>query len=437
MTKSILFICYYYPPIKSIGVLRNYYLSNELKSYFSEIHVITTTNLNLMARENLPLYVDSIVTSLTIDYRTVSNLGIGNKSHFSEEKKKGIVRKLLNVNNSFPFNLFFGEGGLVYMLSSFFKAIKYINSRNITHIYTSFMPAADHVVAYSLTLIFPRKIKWIADFRDLHIDPIYNHVIWKGLQHWFWKKMLKRAHIVTTVSKGLAKHLRYYHSDVFVMRNGIGKLPLQIKETGALKKFSIVYTGSMVKTERDPTLLLLALRELLHYGTFSYKEIQVIYAGKDSKLWQSLISQFQLDSIFSDRGLVSLNESRRLQHSAHINLLLTSAHPELTGVLTGKLYEYIEARRPVLCIVNGTHDSELEEIFATTRAGLVTYNYLEELEKIKCFIEKKYQEWASKGDVNCEMSSESLAPFKWENIAQSLIKKLNIETIPSVQSYSQ
>lgn len=426
LTCKFLLINYYFPPIKSVAVLRNFHLQRELQQLGYTVHIITTKNRDRLLQDPLPLEVASLQPVRTLDYRTLASLGRHRGTHFSEKQKTGWKQWLIKINDSFPFNLFLGEGGLVYILSGFLTAIRLIQQQQISHVYSSFRPAADHVIAYLLTLFFPKKIKWIADFRDLHVDPIYRHVIWEKFQHWVWRKMLKRAHLVTTVSEGLAKHLCRYHPQVHVMRNGIGGLTSQAVETEHFDKFSIAYTGSMFKNERDPRLLLEALQQLVNEGILPQEKIQIVYAGKDGTTWQRLSNTYQLGHLLTDRGLESHTAAIRLQRSAQINLLLTSSHPELTGVLTGKFCEYLAAGRPVLCIINGPTDPEFEEIFSTTQAGLVAYNQPGDLSKVKSFIMERYREWEAKGDVACAISPQRIAPFKWENIAAELVGKLSL-----------
>jgi hypothetical protein len=423
--QEILMLSYYFPPIKSVAVLRGYYLHLELKKYFSAVHVLTTSNRKRLQQEPLPLQADSLLIVPTLDYRTITNLGKKRRTHFSEEKKKGWVRWLLNVNNSFPFNLLIGEGGLVYILCGFFQAVRLVRQRQLSHVYSSFMPYSDHVIAWLLTLFFPKKITWIADFRDLHVDPIYRHVILEKFQHRVWRTLLSRASLVTTVSEGLAKHLRHYHPKVHVMRNGIGHLNFTPqKPLPKAEKFTIAYTGSMYKDERDPSIFLEALRQLLAQGLIPESRLQLRYAGKDSATWCFFTKKYSLEHLLLDEGLVSFENSATIQQNAQINLLLTSSHPELAGVVTGKFCEYLAAGRPILLLINGTQDAEFEDIFEKIKAGIVVYTHEDSIPIVRQFLIEKFCEWQKAGIVARQISSEALAPFMWKNLVKKLMDAL-------------
>ena len=150
------------------------------------------------------------------------------------------------IKESFPFNIFLDEGSLLYILASYRSAKEHINENNITHIYSSYRPYADHLICYLLKRQFP-DLFWIADFRDPHVDSNRKNVLFPALQHWVNRFILKRANRVVTVSNGLSKYLRQYHDNVVVLRNGIGAHynPVLWHDARLKNKFLITYTGTL------------------------------------------------------------------------------------------------------------------------------------------------------------------------------------------------
>lgn len=53
--KQILCIHYYYPPIRSGGVIRNYYFSRAFGHFFEHVHVVTTSNVEVMEQEEMEI----------------------------------------------------------------------------------------------------------------------------------------------------------------------------------------------------------------------------------------------------------------------------------------------------------------------------------------------------------------------------------------------
>ncbi len=427
--KNILFLTYYLPPIRSVGVRRNYLVMQHVAAHFEQLFAITTTNRHCLPLENQPLDFVEVHEARTLDYRTVSTWFKKERAnvHFSEgSKSSGLGQFLVKLNRSFPFTLLWGEGGLVYIIHSFFIALRLMRKNKICYIYSSFLPYSDHVVAHLLKIFYP-KLVWIADFRDLHVEPHYDIVFWRPFQHWCNRQILKRADLVTTVSAGLAKHLRAYHSNVYVFQNGIS--PLSINDQKSLSKddfpskFTICYTGSLFGNDRNPTLILAIIRELVTEGLLTTTNFQFVYAGKDTKLWLDWVESFDLTSFFKSYGMVTLDEAKHLQRTSHINLLLTSATPEWTGVMTGKFYEYLAAKQPIIVLVNGTQDIEFETIMNKLHAGCVVYND-RSYDELRYYILTLFHQFQKNGKVEQTILVEKLKEFEWSFTIQKLIAKI-------------
>jgi hypothetical protein len=427
---TLLIIAYFYPPIKIIAVLRSYYFSQFISPYFQKVHVITTTNRKLLPSETLPNIENiNIHEASTFDYRTLSTIVHRSSVGFEENfKSSSFVKFLIKLNKSFPTTLLWGEGGLIYIIHSFFIASKLIKLHQIETIYSSFSPYSDHIVAYLLKIFFP-KLVWIADFRDLHVEPHYDIVYWPSFQHWCNRKILKKANLVTTISDGLAKHLKAYHSNVYIFKNGIPPLSILEKEgpteSEFQSKFTISYTGSMYGNERNPTLLLQVIKDLYQKQLITQDTFQIVYAGKDTNLWLEWLEQFDLNLLFESKGILSLLESKKIQLTSHVNLLLTSATPEWTGVMTGKFYEYLAAKNPIIVLIDGTQDIEFESIMQELNAGCVVYSN-HSFNELKSFILEKFNQWQRTGEVKPTIDTEKLKELSWENQVQKFVEHINL-----------
>ena len=298
-----------------------------------------------------------------LDYRLLSEKVSRNKDLNDRINAKragrtfGWSRKLLD---SYPGNLIWGEGGWLYIRNVLRKARQLVREEGISHVYSSFRPLADHYIAYRLKKEFPQLI-WIADFRDLPVDRNRENVFFPGWQDRRYRDIFEKADFLITVSEGLRKRLLDYHDHVLVVRNGMRRLFLPDNPT-LPDAFTITYTGSLYPKLQDPSAFFASLRELISSGQLPENEVRLVYAGKDHRIWNGYLREYGLEAISVVRGKVSLTESIRLQHESHVNLLLTWSGPHSGGVLTGKLSEYLAAGRPVLCLVNGGRDEELEEI---------------------------------------------------------------------------
>jgi len=419
-TRELLCFLYYFPPMPGSAPKRNFRIISGLAPYFERIQIITSHKIT--DTNNLPN--DCEVTSTKpLDYRSlltsVSSVG------FIEEKNKknSVARFVVKVLNSFPFNILFGEGGSAYWLRNYFKGVRLIHETGITHLYSSFRPITDHFTAYMLKLRFPHLF-WIADFRDLIIDPHYQQQIFPKIDHFIYKKIFRRANIITTVSEGFAINLKKYNSNSISVMNGVddfSNFPAAVKN----EYFKIVYTGSMFLNERNAEPLFAAIKELIANGRINSNLVQIIYAGKDAYEWQDWADKYELTSLLKLKGMLSGYDAIQLQNDSNINVLLTIASSELQGILTGKLVEYLTAGNPILAIIKGSSDIYLNEIFLKLDAGLVATDDYNSIQSISKFILKYYNEWKISGS-NSKIINESILQeeFSMKYLLKPLIDQL-------------
>jgi len=420
--SQILFLAYYYPPIKSPGVKRSYSISHLFQEYFDKITVITTSNRKIMAQEIQPISPKITLLEIpTFDYRFLSYLILKNReSAEAKVKKKKSGKLFLKAMRSFPINLLIGEGAFIYIWRSYRAAKKLIVQNPQTVVYSSFSPYADHLVAYLLKRKFP-NILWVADFRDLHVDPTYQIYLWKNLQLWFNKKIIAKATFVTTVSEGLAQNLRQFHDDVFVLPNGVTKIPKKVERYK--DKFTISYTGAMFQDKRQPHLLLRAIEELIQEGRILKSKIRIQQAGRDIAIWEPLIELFNLEDVFETHGVVSMDEAHLIQSKSHINLLLTTSHSAYKGVLTSKIFEYFAAANPIAVVINGPKDEIYEQAMSGINHLFIGYDK-DDVNEIKQFVLNYYHAWLSEKKYSRIEQREWESRYYWPKMIIGFYTKI-------------
>lgn len=418
---EILCIHYYFPPLNSTAVIRNYHIACTLTSFFKKVHVLTSNN-HLRFPNQVRSMPDRLFTYdiATWDYRYFLGGKKKNDAHISSAKKSSVLYKyLLKIQKSFPFNLLLAEGNLIYIFKAYNKAKRLIKTQKIDTIYSSFGPYADHYVAWLLKRKFPH-LKWIADFRDLQIEPIYKNVIWKNYQQRIERKVLSKADLVTCISEGFVDQLKIYNRPTKSILRGI-ELRSPERQND---KFTIAYTGSLYFEYRDPRPLFKVLKEMIDDRVLDESDLNILYAGRDGAKFDLWIKEFGLSTSFVNKGLVSQNEAKSIQNKSHINLLLTSSSPNLTGVITGKIFEYFEALNPTLCLISGVYDPEFESLFRELNAGVVVYSPEQTEGKMRNFILSKYQEWKSTHRVKSSINTSIIkTKYSWKQQVQNLLSE--------------
>ncbi|GIV35591.1 MAG: hypothetical protein KatS3mg031_3126 [Chitinophagales bacterium] len=399
----------------------------EANRIFDEIHVISSKSL-FATKLDHPLSpdVNSLHRIYAFDYRWILQLS-AKRFHLGEDMKENTLTLYMQkLIHSLPLNIFIGEGGFIYTLCALITSVRLIITHNINYIYSSFSPASDHAIAWLLKIIFRKKVFWIADFRDLPVDPLFNNYLFPALQHKLWKRMLSNADLVTTVSYGLKRFLQNYNQNVIIIRNAISRY-MPVSNGRFVKmdesKFTIAYTGSMHGRHSDPSLLLQTLQYLIHNRLIDSTKVELIYAGKDGNVWNKLMKQFNLLDIFTNKGILPLDDAIYIQRHANINLMLTFAKENYKGVITGKFPEYLYAGKPIMAIINGNKDTELESIFNKCNPGIILYN--EESYTTKCadFILTLYNDWIE-GKWEKHLKTKLIKEFLWEENIRKLNRRL-------------
>lgn len=410
--KEILCLHYYFPPLLSTAVIRNYHIACTFTEFFDNVHVITSDNhLRFPSEERAFPPNLHLQSTFTLDYRRLlAGKNIKDSHKATTKKASPFFQWLLKIQKSFPFNLFLAEGNLIYIYGAYQKAKKLIDQGRVTTIYSSFGPYADHFVAFLLKRKYSH-LRWIADYRDLQIEPIYKNVVLTNYQLRMEKKILSKADLVTTISDGLNKQLERNGRPTITVLRGVELR----KQEAQYEKFTISYTGSLYFDYRDPRAMFSELKSMIGSGIIESKDLQILYAGRDGLRFSEWISDAGLSSVFFNKGMVTQDEAKTIQNRSHINLLLTSSSPELTGVLTGKVFEYFEALNPTLCLINGVYDPEFEALFSELNAGTVVYSPPISKGKMRSFILDNYQEWKLSHKVNSTLNQEIIkSTYSWK-----------------------
>lgn len=408
---EILCLHYYYPPVRSGAVLRNYYFSTAFSPYFEKIHVLTSDNAQ--TREKEPLILPNNLHRYevrTMDYRSLKRFS---KHKPTGTKSSSTFQFLTKIQKTLPFHFIIGEGSLVYIYSAYKKAKELIKKNNISMIYSSFMPYADHLIAFLLKRKFPNLI-WVADFRDLQVEPMYKNIYFEKLNRRIEKYLLKNVDLITTISSPFADYLSVYGRTLSVPK-GVAIRSYNKKKND---KFKIVYTGHLAGEFRDGKYLINALKILNNKYPDKF---QFIYAGRDGDLWKKWFEEKGIIRLFEDRGFIPRNETLNLQEESDLLLLLTSSTPNYKGVFTGKLFEYLETKSPIINIINGIKDDVFEELFNELNAGKIIYNN-EPIESLVNYIEYLY--------INPIINKKNIdlleRKYTWDYRAKSILKAINL-----------
>lgn len=414
--ESILFVSYYFPPIQNVATKRIINLYLESDKYFKKRYVSTTSNRFLLKKDpSYDLKFDNLIVNKTWDYRRFARKS---SNTFGFTSKGGVSIFIRKILESFPTNIVVGEGGLIYILSSYRVLSKLILKNEIDYIFSSFRPFADHYIAFLLKLRHP-KLFWIADFRDFPINSSLNNTYFPRFQAWFLRLFLRRTDLVTCVSEGVKEGIPFA-GETMVLRNAVSDSP-EIIKLEKYDKFTISYTGSVYPKEHDPEILFQSVHRMLDMNVIDRSEIQIIYAGNSQEFWNIYVERYNLSDVFYSFGMISHTEALEIQSRSHVNLLMTYCHNDIKGDISAKIWEYLRWDGVILGITKGGVDKELGKIVDDTKSGIVFQHTQSQM--IYDFMVSMVRKWQMKEDIS---TPSDISKYKWPSNMNCLINKLDL-----------
>lgn len=397
----ILIISTYFPPLNSIASLRPYSWAKSWSKAGHDVMVLTTvksndatTPLNLSTEffkvKSVPIpewiirlknrYHSSNTSSLpnfyTTGWKQSLKKALSTFYHFLRYKKG-----LFNTCRMPDFSDFWIRPAL--------KVIE--NEIPWDFVISTAGPYATHMIAAKI-----KKRKqahfWVADYRDAWSDSrIYPGLFpFNQLEAYLEKKLVGRANMITTVSASYAKAytVKFPHIKTVTIENGFDSSDLLYLSTNSIfpddGKFRIVYTGSIYAEKQDPSVLFESIAIIAKDNTNAYllDRLEVIFVGPNQQPLQKLIEKYHVKAWVKLKGFVSREDALRMQRDAHALLFLAWNDPATDGVMTGKLFEYLYSKTPILSINNCGIEAS-QKLIMEANAGVVYANLMEIVEWLR------------------------------------------------------
>lgn len=412
--RNVLLIAYYFHEKENIGSVRLKGLAKYLPRYGWNPVIVTPKS-----PENLDTFwedYDMIEVSYE-DLMTQWKRYLGFKPHTTVREqmqsktyknKRSWLETMARVWEEF---FTYPDGQKTWYKPVLSNIEKSIHSKKIDAVISSALPLTTHMIASAIKYRY--GIPWIADFRDLWTQNHYYKYtsIRKFFERRLELKTLKNADVMTTVSQPLVHDLKKLHQkdEVYSIPNGFD--PDQINTgTPLSNKFTITYTGQLYRGKRDPEPLFKSLSELSRDGLIDLDKVEVnFYSPLESWLEEESV-KYGLESVVNLYGMIPREEVIQKQRESQLLLLLMWDNPSEIGVCTGKIFEYLSAKRPI--ISQGIKEGCVANILNKTNTGKA----VKTVHEIKDVLIKYYLQYRKNGQVQYQ-GNEKIYQYSHENMA--------------------
>jgi glycosyltransferase involved in cell wall biosynthesis len=230
---------------------------------------------------------------------------------------------------------------------------------------TSSPAESTHMLALALG---PKRPAWVADFRDgWCFEPLrepFPLSAQRVLDRRIERRVAVSADALVAATAPIAQDLRNrFAVDAEHVPNGFDP---EVEVDGLPPEYdpdrlTLVHTGPLLGARgRDPRPLLQAMRGLLD----ERPDLQLLVAGRSEFDESALLAEGGLGDAVRHLGYLPRPEALALQRAARALVLLTS---DATCEATGKLYEYLDAGRPIIALAEG---NEAARIVSDTGTGI-------------------------------------------------------------------
>ncbi len=279
----------------------------------------------------------------------------------------GIERALVQAHHTAR-RLLVPDASVTWNLTAIPAAIRIARREGIDAVLTTSPPGSVHLVGAAVRRA--TGARWLADLRDPLVANPHRRSdttaarARQATNEQLARLVAKRADAISTVSEAIAEEMRALgaHGPMRVIANGCDFDDFAGLEYHPSPRLRITHTGSFFG-KRDPRPFLQALSDS---GVDAVARFVGDFRQSDRDWAETLDLGDRLELVpYAPRA-----ESLRLQRDSEALLLLVpDAGGRGKGVLSGKVFEYLAAGRPILAVV--PPDGAAADLVRETGAGVV------------------------------------------------------------------
>ena len=414
---KVLIVTYYWPPSGGSGVQRWLKFVKYLQDFGIEPVVYTVDNprypiLDTSLEKEIPNNITILKQSIWEPNNVLS---------FFKNKNTQQSAGFLNPNPTFfgkivqyiRANYFIPDARKYWVKPSVAYLENYISKNDIDIVITSGPPHSLHLIGLALKKKLP--IKWISDFRDpwTEIDYFEQLPLTKKsiqIHRQLEQEVVEKSDAVLVVGKIMNENLTKFSKNIHVLTNGFDN-EMNPSSTELDSKFTITHIGLM-NADRNPISLWKAISEISKENADFAQDYQIQFVGKIAPEVGEGLEKYQIKNVL-DIGYVSHHEVTKYQQKSQVLLLAVNNVKSAKGVITGKIFEYLQAKRPILAI--GPTNGDLAEILKETNAGEIV-----NFDDVKNLKEKILEMYNSFKSGTLESNSSKIKQYHRRNITENL-----------------
>ena len=422
--KKVLIISYYRPPAGGPGVQRVLKFAKYLPRFGWQPIVLTVEGgeypaFDLSMEKEIPqsckVYRVRAFEPGRL-YRQFVGLKKGDKIPVAvlTEKKPGWKKRFANWVR---LNLFLPDAKILWKYRAVQEGKRIIAREKPNVLFSSSPPPTVHLIAKALAR--HAGLKWVADFRDpwtniYHYSELNKSQLAKKMDQHLEYSVLKNATKITFVNQGFFNYSE--QSNMHLLPNGFDPEDVDDhSENDSNDKFTIRYVGSL-KPRQYVDSFFTVLKNLSLEKKF-FRTIRLEFIGNVYPEVRQAIADKNISLEINFLGY--LEHDKALKYVMHADLLLLVIGPSAIAdkLFSGKIFEYIMARKPILAY--GPIHGAASVLLSSTHTGKM-YDY-KDYEGPENYIVEHYNRWQSK-DAYSDYDQKEIAKYDRKILTQKLVQ---------------
>ncbi len=349
---KILLLSHAFPPLSTIASHRAYGWARSWAAAGHEVHVLTPVKYSMEGPLDLDLPTDGLhVHTVAYGWRRPSGRA-------TDAAGDGSIARwdLLRQRTRFLRNKLgpLGDVRMLVVPGLVRAGLHIVSGREFDVIVCAYGPSSS-VIAAS---ILGRKsnIPWVIDYQDLwsenYVQP--RGALTRRISRFIERRVVRRATMLITVSHGLARRIE----------QALGRSAL-VAYFGYLEddddppssslhpdqELALVYAGRVYEGHQTAERFVRCLANVL--ARRPGKDLLVDLYGPDQGGLARMVQARGVDAVVRLKGMVPQQRMLAIERQAAGLLFFDWTDPSAEGVLTGKLFEYLRNRRPIVFIGSG------------------------------------------------------------------------------------
>jgi glycosyltransferase involved in cell wall biosynthesis len=342
---KVLIVSLYFPPAGGGGVQRPLKFATHLPELGIETHVLAPDDPKWIHRDD-ELQPPTLAWVHRARY-------LGPKGRKPAEELHGTqgLERISRQAELFGRRFLVPDENVSWNITAIPAAIRIVRNEGIDVVVTTSPPSSVHLIGAAVKRA--TGVKWVADLRDSVVahphrsaERLVVRVKEQG-EHAVAKLVAHSADAITCVSDAIAEEMRERspRGPVLTIANGSDFDDFAGLEHRPSERFRLTHTGSFFG-KRDPRPFLTALKQS------ALDDVVVRFLGDFRAADREWAEGLQLGDRLELIPYAPRRQSLELQRDSEaLLLLIPEAGGRGKGVLSGKVFEYLAAERPILAVV--------------------------------------------------------------------------------------